>query len=427
MMLSFPSIVLAAACAPDELHVSSFQPAAVQRFSLPSGAAEVDYAPSPLTGTLGMDFGPDGMVYVTSEGTDEVLRFDPASGTYLGPFIWDDPATGTDETGGLEKPSSVAFGPDGDCYVASFSLNSVLRYDGRTGAFLGVFVQSGAGGLQGPDAGMTFGPDGDLYIPSFYNHRGKRYDGATGAFVENFLKPSPSGLTNPRQILFHGAHVLVSSEGSDQVLRFDALTGDFVDVLVGDDASTGFDESGGLDGPTGIAVTPEGLIVASIKTNEVKRYDLNDGTYLGEVIVQGDVNLPTYLRTRPRVGLMCLGAPNSMGDGARLAATGSTRIVGQGLTLRVSYGPPGEPAVFVHGRGSVSTPIGDGLLCVKQPGRIVTVPFGADGTATITLDPTALGALPGESWLFQVGYRDPGGPGGSGLNFSDAVRALFTP
>ncbi|MDA1266580.1 MAG: hypothetical protein O2816_15985 [Planctomycetota bacterium] len=418
-MLSIPLLF---AASPDELHVASFQPAEVHRFQLPSGAALPGYGPSPLAGTLGFDFGPDGMAYVASEGTDEVLRFDPSSGAYLGPFVWDDPNTGTDETGGLVEPSSVAFSPDGDCYVASFSLDAVLRYDGRSGAFLGMFVQPGDGSLDGPDAGMTFGPDGDLYVPSFWNHRVKRYDGATGAFVENFLKPT-SGLTNPRQILFVGAVCLATSEGSDQVLRFDAATGDFIDVLVEDDPNTtGVDESGGLDGPTGMAVTPEGLVVASISTSEIKLYDLANGTYLGEVVTPGSVGLPTYLRTRPRAGRACLGAPNSVTDGAYLAARGSSRVSGGGLSFHLSGAPAGQLAVLVVGTKTQTASLGDGLLCLKQPGRVEGVLTSALGQASYAVDLSA--AVPGQSYLFQVVYRDVIG---TGLNTSDAVRVLVTP
>ena len=39
----------------------------------------------------------------------------------------------------------------------------VLRYNGTTGAFIDAFVSSGSGGLDMP-SGLTFGPDGNLYV-----------------------------------------------------------------------------------------------------------------------------------------------------------------------------------------------------------------------------------------------------------------------
>jgi hypothetical protein len=41
-------------------------------------------------------------------------------------------------------------------YVTSFDNDSVLKFDADTGAFLGVFVPAGSGGLNGP-TGLTFG------------------------------------------------------------------------------------------------------------------------------------------------------------------------------------------------------------------------------------------------------------------------------
>ncbi len=69
-----------------------------------------------------------------------VERFDPTTGTDLGPFI-------QDQDGPFR---CLAFGPDGDLYagVNSFDIN---RYDGATGAFKGVFVPAHSGGLYAPN------------------------------------------------------------------------------------------------------------------------------------------------------------------------------------------------------------------------------------------------------------------------------------
>jgi hypothetical protein len=111
-----------------------------------------------------------------------------------------------------------------------------------------------------------------------------------------------------------------------------------------------------------------------------------------------------------------------------LMATGSTRLSAGSLTLHASYGPPGQMAVFF--RGTTGTPVaaGDGLLCITSGAqRLAGLAFDILGHANLELDPAALGIAPGETWLFRVGYRDPGGPGGTGFNFSDGLRARFTP
>src|SRR5262249_33184485 len=82
----------------------------------------------------------------------------------------------------------LVFGQDGNLYVSSFGTNNVLRYDGNTGTFLGAFVAAGSGGLRAPE-GLAFGPDGDLYVVSQGTNSVLRYDGTTGAFLGIFAGP----------------------------------------------------------------------------------------------------------------------------------------------------------------------------------------------------------------------------------------------
>ncbi|HLX06756.1 MAG TPA: hypothetical protein VKY89_02720, partial [Thermoanaerobaculia bacterium] len=71
--------------------------------------------------------------------------------------------------------------------------------DGNTGAFLGVFVAKGSGGLNGA-YGLAFGPDGNLYVNSFTSNQVLRYDGNTGAFLGVFAQGN--GLLGPTYLLF---------------------------------------------------------------------------------------------------------------------------------------------------------------------------------------------------------------------------------
>lgn len=119
-----------------------------------------------------MTIGPDGNLYVSSGGNSGLNLFDPAypqdsailryslTGEFLGVA-----ASG----GGLTRPYGNAFAPDGSLFVSSFRTNQILRYDVATGAFLGVFASDNNGGLgsanglNGPN-GLLFGPDGSLYV-----------------------------------------------------------------------------------------------------------------------------------------------------------------------------------------------------------------------------------------------------------------------
>jgi hypothetical protein len=58
-------------------------------------------------------------------------------------------------SGGLTYPMGMAFGPDGNLYVSSQTDGDILRYDGITGVFLGVFASGG--GMVQPEF-LVFGP-----------------------------------------------------------------------------------------------------------------------------------------------------------------------------------------------------------------------------------------------------------------------------
>src|SRR3954447_14839238 len=69
-------------------------------------------------------------------------------------------------------------------------LSAFQRLDLTTGAWLGAFVAAGSGGLTDPD-GMAFGHDGNLYVSSLFTHQVLRYDGRTGAFLGPLVTGSP--------------------------------------------------------------------------------------------------------------------------------------------------------------------------------------------------------------------------------------------
>src|SRR5207244_399400 len=149
----------------------------------------------------GLAFGPDGNLYVGDRNTNSVMRYSGTTGAPL-------PASGLSgatfvapNSGGLNITTGVTFGPDGNLYVDSFNSNSVLRYNGRTGAFLGTFASAPA--LSGPQ-GLTFGPDGNLYVASFNMSTVVRFDGQTGAFRDVFA--SGGGLNGPTYLVFRPAH-----------------------------------------------------------------------------------------------------------------------------------------------------------------------------------------------------------------------------
>jgi WD40 repeat protein len=142
----------------------------------------------------GLVFAPGGNLLVSSF-TGEILEYDGSSGAFVGVFV-----DTTGNGGGPIDPWGLAI-HDGNLFVASRFADAVMEFDGTTGAFVQTIVTSGSGGLDGPTA-LDFGPGDDLYVTSYEDDAVRRYDGATGAFIEVFVTSGSAGLDGPIDLQF---------------------------------------------------------------------------------------------------------------------------------------------------------------------------------------------------------------------------------
>jgi hypothetical protein len=262
----------------ESFHTDPIQQGYVQRYDGVTGAFIDIFATHPdMTGAKDVEFGPDGNLYVPNNVGDNVYRFNGTTGEFIDVFI----PTGS---GGLDTPRSLIFGPDGngdgnsDIYITSAQTDSILRFDGFTGSFIDAFIPTASGGLNDPTA-LVFGPDGDLYVASgahsdFFNGI-LRYDGSTGAFEGVFVAPGSAGLTlaPTAGVIFgpdinaDGAGDLYVSNGEvDEVLVYNGLTGAFLQKYI----TPGL---GGLDSPKGLLFDHDGnLLVVNNGDHSVRRY-----------------------------------------------------------------------------------------------------------------------------------------------------------
>ena len=88
-------------------------------------------------------------------------------------------------------------------------------------------------------------------------------------------------------LLFIGTSVsyaqdlFVSSSQTDEILRYDGETGEFIEAFV-------TEGSGGLDDPTALVLGPDNnLYVLSRQTNEVLRYDGDTGAFIDVFVTAG--------------------------------------------------------------------------------------------------------------------------------------------
>jgi hypothetical protein len=126
------------------------------------------------------------------------------------------------------------------------------------------------------------------------------------------------------------------------------------------------------------------------------------------------------------------GCASSVGDGARLAGLGTTSVADD-LFFLAGDGLPSNTLTVLFSGTSTSpvalAPAGDGLRCIGGTIRRVMV-RNANQAGAIWDGPTlqpAGGWLAGESRHFQLFYRNPNGPCGTGFNVSNAVSVQFTP
>jgi outer membrane protein assembly factor BamB len=282
-------------------------------------------------------------VFVGCWPTDSIRRYS-LSGQYLGDFT---PPGG----GGLDKPDGLALHPDGVLYVSSSDSGQVLMYDARTAAPLGVL----ASGLAAP-GNANFGPDGALYVCELGAARVLRFDlQQTPPVMTTFA--TGGGLLVPVGLAWKDGVMYVADFTGKAIRTYDATTGAPIGTPIADPAisplilrftpsgtllctscptsdvrdynvATGalirrIGPGGPIACPVGHMLLPDGsMLVASWGNDALLRYNQETGAYLGLFAVGGGMDAPNDLILRPdfappcRPDLTTSAIPGSAGYGA---------------------------------------------------------------------------------------------------------------
>ncbi len=256
-----------------------------------------------------------------------------------------------------------------DFLVGSWSTRAVHRYDSVTGQSRGVFVPAGSGGLQTPD-GLAYGPDGNLYVSSAESNQILRYNGVTGAFIDVF---AATGINRAGYCAFGpDGNLYVCSSNSNQVLRFNGTTGASMGV---------FASGGGMAYPAGIAWLGTEMYVSGFGDNRVHRFRASNGVRLGTL--SGTYNRPLYIR---------------VADGDLFISDyGNSRIVQYDLATNAGIANLGV-GVLNGPVGQLNLPDGNVIVTSWNDGRLYK--YSASGTLLSTIDTTL--AQPNDLVLMPV-------------------------
>lgn len=242
---------------------------------------------STVLGWLSLGSAASAALLIGNTDGNNIVSFDEISGEFLGEFIG--------SSDGLDRPDTLLFGPDGNLYISSGTTpaNSGIFRFAPDGTFLDIFA---AGNGMFRPYGIAFGPDQNLYVSSFLSDQILRYDGITGDFIDVFAAgdgTTPTGLNGPNGLIFGPDNRLyVTTQGSVATNGVPDFTPGFPSLVLSYDITTGAGEvfanqpdpdpeSFGFVSFLGMAFGPnDGNLYISDFANSIRRYDFATGTLL---------------------------------------------------------------------------------------------------------------------------------------------------
>ncbi len=258
------------------MFVSSNKTNSIKRFNAETGAFIDDFIAAG-SGGLGKPqeiiFGPDGHIYVTGFNNSQIKKYDRDTGAFLGNFT---------TNYSLNLPTKTTLHTDGLIYVSQWGGNEkVVRFNMNTGDFVDEFTSTGV--ING--MGQAWDAEGNLFVVSWGNDGSdgnvQKFDATTGAFQGIFIPTGRGGLRGPVNIWIDNGELFVVDWSLGRVLRFDKQTGAFNGTFItGLTRTEGF--TFGVDGS---------IYICDWQLNRVNRYD-SEGKFRGTFATGGGMSEP---------------------------------------------------------------------------------------------------------------------------------------
>jgi sugar lactone lactonase YvrE len=257
---------------------------------------------------FGVEFGPDGALYVCEVQNHRLRRLDTTSGQVTN--VAGSGRAGYAGDGGpatealLNEPYEVRFDPAGTIFFVEMKNHLVRRVDAKTGVIATVAGtgKSGFGGDGGPatkalfasphsialDPGKNGGP-AYLYVADIGNHRIRRVDLATGTIDSiagtgeqrlpaDGQRAAGNPVIGPRALFLQGRTLWVALREGHSVWRLELDGGTWHHVAGNGKAGYGGDggpaRAAAFNGPKGIALDDDGnIFVVDTENQAIRRID----------------------------------------------------------------------------------------------------------------------------------------------------------
>ncbi|MGD0383525.1 MAG: NHL repeat-containing protein, partial [Thermoguttaceae bacterium] len=206
----------------------------------------------------------------------------------------------------LSTPASMAFGSGTDLFVTSQGSGNVLQYNWATGAYLGVF----ASGLYGPSGLLFDNANNRLYVSEFGNFDGQEivcYNASSGAEIARFGNGS-GGAARADMTMGSDGKLYVSDWYDGQIMRFNPANNYSAEVFAG---------AANLWGSNGLLFDPSGnLDVVGMLSNNVYQFN-GSGAAVGELVpaAGGGLNFPSDVVIDPDGNLLVSNMGDYIADG----------------------------------------------------------------------------------------------------------------
>ena len=136
-----------------------------------------------------MMFGPDGNLYIPGWFSNRVHRYDGTTGASTGTFI-----------SSIGRPRTLVFREGtGTLLVTSWLNNRVEEFNAASGAFVSIFSSLGTNARP---TGMAYGPDGNIYVASDNLNQVWQLDAASGAILDVIVPGGSGGLAGATYVSF---------------------------------------------------------------------------------------------------------------------------------------------------------------------------------------------------------------------------------